>query len=299
MLLLFPQHWSDYELMDSGNFEKLERFGAYFLVRPEPKALWNKSLSEQEWGRLAHTRFVTGAGFGKAGKEDSGTWQMVRKMPEQWQINYRGDGFGFTMRLGLTAFKHVGVFPEQAPNWEYVYQAVKRVKQEGVMPKVLNLFAYTGGASLAACAAGADVTHLDAVRQVVTWARENMELSGMEGIRWILEDALKFVKRQARRGVVYQGVILDPPAYGHGPEGERWKLDVCLFDLLQECNAILAPQNSFMLLNLYSNGYSAVLANTLARQAFGAAGSGLFGELLLEDQFGKRLPLSVFARIER
>lgn len=299
MLLLSPQNWADYELIDSGNGEKLERFGACVLARPEPKALWDKSLSEKEWTALTHTRFTTGAGFGKSGKEDSGSWIMVKKMPEQWQIGYKSAGFGLKMRLGLTAFKHIGVFPEQAPNWEYIYQAVKRIKRADAAPKVLNLFAYTGGASLAARAAGADVTHLDAVRQVVTWARTNMELSGMDGIRWIVEDALAFVKRQVRRGVFYQGIILDPPAYGHGPQGERWKLDECLFTLLKECSAILAPQHSFVLLNLYSNGYSAVLANTLARQAFGAAGSTSFGELMLEDRFEKRLPLSVFVRVER
>ena len=308
MLLLSPCDWADYELLDSGDFEKLERFGAYVLARPEPKALWDKSLSEKEWSSLAHVRFVTGAGFGKTGKEDSGSWNMLKKMPEQWQIGYQGNGFGFRMRLGLTAFKHVGVFPEQAPNWDYIYKATSQIVQRDEYthgnrreeaPKILNLFAYTGVASLAARAAGADVTHLDAVRQVVTWARENMELSGMDGIRWMVEDALKFVKRQVRRGVCFDGIILDPPAYGHGPEGERWKLDECLFELLKECNAILSPQNSFVLLNLYSNGYSAVLADTLARQAFGAGGNSSFGELMLEDQAGRRLPLSVFARMER
>jgi 23S rRNA (cytosine1962-C5)-methyltransferase len=305
MLLLSPRNWADYEIIDSGNFEKLERFGAYVVARPEPKALWDKSLSEKEWSSLTHTRFVTGAGFGKAGKEDSGSWNRVKKMPEQWPVHYRGNGFEFTMRLGLTAFKHVGLFPEQAPNWDYIHGAVTHIKHHTsevsnpVYPKILNLFAYTGAASLAARAAGAEVTHLDAVRQVVTWARANMELSGMEGIRWILEDALAFVKRQVRRGAIYQGIILDPPAYGHGPEGERWKLDECLYELLKECNAILAPKDSFVLLNLYSNGYSAVLAETLAKSAFGPAGNCSFGELILEDRFGKRLPLSVFVRIER
>ncbi|MDR2584947.1 MAG: class I SAM-dependent methyltransferase [Prevotellaceae bacterium] len=300
MLLLSPQNWADYELIDCGAGEKLERFGAYILARPEPKALWDKSLSQKEWNGLAHTRFVQGAGFGKSGKEDSGSWVLVKKMPEQWSVDYQGNGFAEKMRLGLTAFKHIGVFPEQAPNWDYIYGATKRIGDEmGGVPKILNLFAYTGGASLAARAAGADVTHLDAVKQVVTWARENMVLSGMDGIRWMVEDALKFVKRQARRGSLYQGIILDPPAYGHGPEGERWKLDECLFALLRECNAILAPKDSFVLLNLYSNGYSAVLANTLVREAFGGAGHTSFGELIIKDRFGKQLPLSVFVRIER
>lgn len=291
--------WKDYELIDSGDFLKLERFGPYVTIRPEPKALWARSLSNEEWRRTAHTEFKPGAGFGKAGKEDSGTWNMLRKMQEQWTIAY--PAVGFNLRLGLTAFKHVGVFPEQAPNWDFIYRTVRDIAaRQATLPKVLNLFAYTGAASLAARKAGAEVTHLDAVRQVVTWARGNMELSGLDGIRWIIEDALKFARREARRGNRYQGLILDPPAYGHGPDGERWKLDECLFELLQQCAAILAPENSFLVLNLYSNGYSAVLADTLVRSAFGTNFASLdYGELVLRDRAGKALPLSVFSRLIR
>ena len=296
--------WKDYELIDSGDFSKLERWGPYVTIRPEPKALWPKALSDAEWRRLAHTEFKPGAGFGKAGKEDSGTWTMLHKMQEQWTIAY--PAVGFNLRLGLTAFKHVGVFPEQAPNWDFIYRTVReiagtaRTAQPAATPKVLNLFAYTGAASLAARKAGAEVTHLDAVRQVVTWARGNMELSGMDGIRWIIEDALKFAKREARRGNLYQGIMLDPPAYGHGPDGERWKLDECLYELLQACAAILAPENSFLVLNLYSNGYSAVLADTLVRNAFGTKSAQLdYGELVLRDRAGRALPLSVFSRLTR
>ena len=296
--------WKDYELIDSGDFSKLERWGPYVTIRPEPKALWPKALSDAEWRRLAHTEFKPGAGFGKAGKEDSGTWTMLHKMQEQWTIAY--PAVGFNLRLGLTAFKHVGVFPEQAPNWDFIYRTVReiagsaRAAQPAAAPKVLNLFAYTGAASLAARKAGAEVTHLDAVRQVVTWARGNMELSGLDGIRWIIEDALKFARREARRGNTYQGIILDPPAYGHGPDGERWKLDECLYELLQACAAILAPENSFLVLNLYSNGYSAVLADTLVRNAFGTKSAQLdYGEFVLRDRAGRALPLSVFSRLIR
>ena len=261
-------NWKDYELLDSGRGEKLERFGAYVLARPEPKALWDKSMSEEQWRRLTHTSFTPGAGFGKAGKEDSGTWNRHKKMDDQWYISYPGlqDGLKFDLRLGLTSFKHVGVFPEQAPNWEWIYRhasqgnksildggsapvtspgslrslpANERAAKPAERPKVLNLFAYTGGASLAAKAAGADVTHLDSVRQVVTWARGNMEHSGMDGIRWIVEDAMKFAQREARRGNQYDGIILDPPAYCHGPDGEKWKLDECLFEMLRTVNRIL------------------------------------------------------------
>lgn len=331
MQISCPIDWPDYQLIDCGDGEKLERFGSYILIRPEPKALWSKSLSYEDWLRQAHIRFVQGAGFGRAGKEDSGTWEKLKKVLDQWVISYR---FGIKMRLGLTAFKHVGVFPEQAPNWDFIYRQTKALTADAQMPApasasapsptqalapsptralvtsptptVLNLFAYTGGASLAAKAAGAGVVHVDAVKQVLTWGRENMELSGMDGIRWILEDAFKFVKRQVRRGTLYQGILLDPPAYGHGPEGERWKLDDCLYALLEACAPLLDPRHGFVVLNLYSNGYSALLADTLARKAFGSkiptAASAecdpfTFGELYIEDTFGKRLPLSVYSRI--
>ncbi|MEG0518494.1 MAG: class I SAM-dependent methyltransferase [Bacteroidales bacterium] len=339
MLLQSPQNWKDYELIDSGNFEKLERFGSYILARPEPKALWDKSLSDKEWNNLAHTKFTTGAGFGRSGKEDSGSWNMLKKMPEQWLIRYNPakegnalNGLDFQLRLGLTSFKHVGVFPEQSPNWNFIYQQSKELVEifknrnglgpdikngadtlhatgSSARPKVLNLFAYTGAASLAARAAGADTTHLDSVRQVVTWAKGNMEMSGLDNIRWVVEDALKFVKREAKRGNVYNGLILDPPAYGHGPDGEKWKLDELLFELLTECSKIVAPKDAFMVLNLYSNGYSALLADTAVRTSFGLlperggeeiSGCELTcGELVLRDSFGKAIPLSVFSRLRR
>ena len=329
MTIEYPaEYWKDYELLDSGRGEKLERFGKYVLRRPEPKALWAPSLPENEWRRLSHVVFRPGAGFGKAGKEDSGTWEKVRKMDDQWSIAYNGEqdpethassDLHIALRLGLTSFKHVGVFPEQAPNWEFIFRETLRLgriaKANGLpAPKVLNLFAYTGAASLAAKAAGADVTHLDSVRQVVTWARENMERSGLDGVRWVVEDALKFAKREAKRGNRYQGIILDPPAYGHGPDGEKWKLDELLFDLLKNVSQILAPRDSFMVLNLYSNGYSAMLGETTVREAFGLKPESGFtaapghdgayltlesGELALRDSFGKVLPLSIFVRLKR
>lgn len=296
-----PQNWKDYELLDSGRGAKLERFGEYVLARPEPKALWDKSMSDAEWNRLAHTRFTPGAGFGKAGKEDSGTWERLRNMPDQWWIRYNG-GPKFSLRLGLTSFKHVGVFPEQAANWDYIFRQTSDIAAKtGSRPKVLNLFAYTGAASLAAKCAGADVTHLDSVRQVVTWAHENQDRSGLRDIRWVVEDAMKFAGREARRGNLYQGIILDPPAYGHGPDGEKWKLDECLFDMMKTVGKILAPQNSFLVLNLYSNGFSAILGETVVRQAFGLTSDTALesGELVIMDRFGKNLPLSIFVRLRR
>lgn len=304
MTIEFPsENWKDYELLDSGRGEKLERFGEYILARPEPKALWDKTLSEDEWGRLTHTRFTPGAGFGKAGKEDSGTWDRLRRMPDQWWIRYSGeDAPDFRLRLGLTSFKHVGVFPEQAPNWNWIFRKTSSIASATrERPKVLNLFAYTGAASLAAKCAGADVTHLDSVRQVVTWAHENQDRSGLDGIRWVIEDAMKFTRREERRGNLYQGIILDPPAYGHGPDGEKWKLDECLFDMMKNVGHILAPENSFLVLNLYSNGFSAILGETVVKEALGLkSGDGLdSGELILRDKFGKNLPLSIFVRLTR
>lgn len=313
MTIEYPSpSWKDYEIIDSGNFEKLERFGNFILARPEPKALWDKTLPQSKWDSIAHTRFSPGAGFAKAGKEDSGTWERLKKMDDQWHIKYIGSqkGLSLDLRLGLTSFKHVGVFPEQAPNWEYIFKNTRAIvenakKLNAPVPKVLNLFAYTGAASLAAKAAGADVTHLDSVRQVVTWARGNMESSKLDGIRWIIEDAMKFARREQKRGNTYQGIILDPPAYGHGPDGEKWKLDECLFDMLKCVASILAPKDSFMVLNLYSNGYSAMLGETLVKEAFhlGKSDPSLFsiesGELALKDSFGKALPLSIYVRLRK
>ena len=316
MALEYPApYWKDYQLLDSGNGEKLERFGKYVLRRPEPKALWTPSMSDAEWRKLTHVSFIPGAGFGKAGKEDSGTWNRLKKMEDQWGISYNGaqdpethamSDLHLSLRLGLTAFKHVGVFPEQAPNWEFIFRETSRIsrihKANGLgAPRVLNLFAYTGGASLAARCAGAEVTHLDSVRQVVNWASDNAARSGFDsGIRWVVEDALKFAKREAKRGNRYDGIILDPPAYGHGPDGEKWKLDELLFGLLQNVAEILGERDSFMVLNLYSNGYSAALGETIVKEAFkGQLREMSSGELALNDSFGKTLPLSIYVRLKR
>ena len=290
--------WKDYELIDCGDFAKLERFGKYITIRPEPKAIWKKTLSDAEWEKMAHTRFIPGGGFSTAGQQDSGSWKTLKRMDQQWPIVYQP--LNLTLRMGMTSFKHVGVFPEQAPNWDFIYSNTKRLVDNAPV-KVLNLFAYTGGASLAARKAGADVTHLDSVRQVVTWARQNMELSRMDSIRWVVEDALKFVRREAKRGNKYQGIMLDPPAYGHGPDGEKWKLDDCLWEMLSLVGEILAPKDSFLILNLYANGYSSLLADTAVRQALrlGKDADCTCGELVLRDKFGKNLPLSVFARVKQ
>jgi 23S rRNA (cytosine1962-C5)-methyltransferase len=297
MKLLHPQNWNDYELIDSGDFEKLERFGNYILTRPEPQAVWNKSLSNREWEKLSNAFFRK-----EKNDPEKGKWSLKDGMPEQWYINYAYHEMSFKMRLGLTGFKHVGVFPEQSENWDYIYNHIKEIKEPNSSPdrpKVLNLFAYTGGASLAALAAGAEVVHVDSVKPVLSWARENMEASDMNGIRWILEDALKFVQREVRRGNTYQGIILDPPAYGRGADGEKWVLEDSINEMMKLCNQLLAPKNSFLILNLYSIGFSALIAENLITTNFENSGDLEIGELFIPDQYKKKLPLGVFARMRR
>ncbi|MDR0386081.1 MAG: RsmD family RNA methyltransferase [Prevotellaceae bacterium] len=291
--ILSPE-WSQYELIDCGNFEKLERFGKYVLRRPEPKSVWNKSMKESEWQTLSNIVFKPGAGFNKSGKENSGTWSG--KLPEQWTVAYNYKTLNMRLNAALTSFKHVGIFPEQAPNWNYIYDSVKSLDLPA--PRILNLFAYTGAASLSAKAAGADVTHLDSVRQVVSWARRNMESSGMDGLRWVVDDAMRFVKREAKRGNRYNGIILDPPAYGHGTDGEKWKLEDNILEMMLLCRSILTPEKSFIVLNLYSNGFSAIVADTLVTSVFPDCREKTSGELALCDRFNKRLPLSVFSRLK-
>lgn len=256
-LLLSPSDWQDYELMDSGVFEKLERFGEYVTIRPEPQAVWPRGMPDGEWEKLAGAVFRRSAGNGgNRYQEERGEWTLRKGMPEQWHIGCRYKDASIRMRLGLTSFKHVGVFPEQAENWKFIYENITRLKQaSGKAPRVLNLFAYTGGATLMARAAGADVTHVDSVKQVVAWARENMETSGLDGVRWIVDDAMKFVRREVRRGNTYDGIILDPPSYGRGPDGEKWVLEQHIGEMLELCSQLLAPQG-FFVLNLYSMGFA-------------------------------------------
>lgn len=290
--LLSPA-WRDYELIDSGDFQKLERYGDYTVSRPEPQAIWHKSLREEEWMRAD-------AVFRKDGRSDErGQWVCKRNMPSRWTVEYAYKDMRLRMRLGLTSFKHVGLFPEQAENWNFIYDNVKNMAKAGKVAHVLNLFAYTGGASLAARSAGGEVTHVDSVRQVVGWSRENMELSGLDGIRWIVDDALKFVGREVKRGRKYDGIILDPPAYGRGPEGEKWVLEQNIGQMLESCAELLAPHGSFLVLNLYSMGLSALLAKSVVNQLFGPVADEQFGELYFTDRGGKNLPLGVYYRMKR
>ncbi len=287
--LLTPNNWKDYELIDSGNFEKLERFGKQILTRPEPQAVWDKSMPEAEWVKRSQANFRK-----EKNDPEKGKWHLNKGCLEQWQIGYSYKSMNLNMRLGLTSFRHIGVFPEQGDNWDYIYDRITEMKVD--RPKILNLFAYTGGASLAACAAGAEVVHVDSVKPVITWARENMEHSGLDGIRWIVEDALKFVKREVRRGTKYNGIILDPPAYGRGADGEKWVLEENINEMIKLCSELLEKDNSFLIMSLYSMGFSSLIGENLIKAAFGDQKNLESGELYLEDGFGKKLPLGTIVR---
>jgi len=282
------QYWKDYELIDCGDFEKLERWGKVVTSRPEPQAVWPKSLSANDWTQKADHIFKR-----DKNNPEKGVWTSKSQVPNQWFVEYNHDSLKLKFRLGLSAFKHVGLFPEQSYNWNYIYDNLVNVPNA----KVLNLFAYTGGASLAAKAANADVTHVDSVKQVITWSKENMLASNLENIRWMVDDAFKFCQREERRGNKYNGIILDPPAYGRGPDGEKWVLEDMIYDLLLICRNLLAAENSFIIVNLYSMGFSPVVLNTLMRQVFGSQHEIEIGEMYFKDNSGKNLPLGIYARI--
>jgi len=313
MEILTSTDWTEYELIDTGNREKLERFGKYILIRPEPQAVWQKSLPESEWEKLSHARYVRMKGKKSAGDEyERGSWIRKPKMPDQWTIGYRYKQMNLNFRLGLTAFGHIGVFPEQAINWNYIYDLIterskgknqnlqiKEKETTSVVPRVLNLFAYTGGASLAAKAAGADVVHVDSVKPVITWAREMMVASGLDNIRWVVEDAMNFVRREIKRGNRYDGIILDPPAYGRGPDGEKWILEDSIDEIIAICKELLEPEHGFFVLSLYSMGFSALIPESMIKTRFGEIFGMQSGEFYFEDRGKRKLPLGTFLRFNR
>ena len=289
--LLTPTHWKDYELIDCGDFEKLERFGNLILSRPEPQAVWKKTLSENDWKKQTHIKF-------KGRSATSGEWiKSSAHLPDRWNVEYKNDEVAINLRLGLTSFKHVGVFPEQAVNWDYISSSIRKFKTSS--PKVLNLFAYTGAASLIAKAAGADTTHVDSIKQVVNWANENQELSKLKDVRWVVEDALKFVKRELKRGKKYNGIILDPPAFGHGPNGEKWKLEDHIQEMMHDVVQLLDDEEHFLILNTYSLGFSSVIVENLIKTSFPQVQNLETGELYLQATSGIKLPLGVFGKFNK
>ena len=295
---VFTPSWPDYELIDSGYGQKLERFGPHVLIRPEPQALWCPVLSVQEWDTMAHARFDREQKDRyRFSDEVNGGWRR-NGMPENWNVAYESPiGLRMNLRLALTGFGHVGVFPEQGVNWDFIWKSVRDFStRTGKSPRILNLFAYTGAASVAARLAGAEVTHVDASRPGLTWANHNMQLNGADNIRWVHEDALKFVRREVRRGNRYHGVIMDPPPYGRGPEGEKWTLQEKLDELIGQASALMDPDPVFFILSMYAAGLSAQVGRNLLRHHFDR-GERECGEFLLRSRHGDDMPMGTLARI--
>ncbi len=233
-------NWKDYQVLDASGGEKLERWGNYILLRPDPQVLWNTPKNAKEWKKLN--------GHYHRSNRGGGEWEFFN-LPEQWEIHYKD----LTFHLKPFSFKHTGLFPEQATNWDWFSELIKKANRP---IKVLNLFAYTGGATCAAAKAGASVTHVDASKGMVNWARENAKASGLENapIRWLVDDCVKFVEREIRRGNHYDGIIMDPPSYGRGPKGEIWKIEEQIHHFIQLCSQLLSDQPLFFLVNSYTTG---------------------------------------------
>jgi 23S rRNA (cytosine1962-C5)-methyltransferase len=279
--------FADYALLDSGAGRKLERFGKVIVDRPEPQALWSPRLDKRGWDK-AH------AVFAGADDEDKGRWRIDEPVPESWPVKVREA----TMLCRLSSFRHMGLFPEQLPHWEWMLARLAEIKDE--RPRVLNLFAYTGAASLIAAAAGAQVTHVDASKKAIAWAKENQTASklGDAPIRWILDDAPKFVAREVRRGKTYDLILVDPPKFGRGPDGEVWDLFEHLPPLLKDCAQLLAPGHAALMLTIYAIRASSLAFDQLTREVLATrGGSFASGELAIREADGGRLlPASLFTR---
>ena len=264
--------WKDYEVLDTSNGEKLERWGDYFLVRPDPQVLWDTPKKLRQWKKPN--------GHYHRSHKGGGQWEFF-DLPKTWDIQYKELKF----HLQPFSFKHTGLFPEQAVNWDWFSEKIRKANRP---VKVLNLFAYTGGATLAAAAAGASVTHVDASKGMVNWAKENAQLSGLreKPIRWLVDDCVKFVEREIRRGNHYDGIIMDPPSYGRGPKGEIWKIEEKIYPFIELCTKILSDEPLFFLVNSYTTGLQpAVLTYMLETQV-----AAKLGGKVVADEIG--LPVS-------
>ncbi len=284
--------WDDYALIDCGAGRKLERYGRFTVVRPEPQCFWTSALDDDVWAGAD-------AVFDPTDEEDDGRWRTAKPIPDTWPMRWGEVRF----KARLTAFRHLAFFPEQAANWAWLDQRVRSLRQAGAeAPRILNLFGYTGVASLVCAAAGAHVTHVDASKKSVGWARENAELSGLSDrpIRWLCEDARRYVQREVRRGARYDGIILDPPKYGRGPGGEVWRLFEDLAELTTACASLLSDQAGFLVLNAYAARISGLSLAHLMAEAVGARGGAIdWGELALaqaDSADARAIGLSFFAR---
>lgn len=264
--------WKDYEVIDCSGGEKLERWGDYILLRPDPQVIWNTEKEDKRWRRLnAHYH---------RSKKGGGEWEFF-DLPKEWNIRYKDA----TFHLQPFSFKHTGLFPEQAVNWDWFGDKIRKAKRP---VKVLNLFAYTGGATISAALAGAAVTHVDASKGMVTWAKDNARLSGLEEapIRWIVDDCVKFVEREIRRGNHYDGIIMDPPSYGRGPKGEIWKIEEKIYPFIELCAQLLSEQPLFFLVNSYTTGLQPAVLTYMISSAV----QKKFGGRVESDEIG--LPVS-------
>ena len=278
--------WVDYELLDSGEGAKLEKIGPYTIIRPEAEAIWQRSLPESSW-KKAHAVFKPGA------EEMGGHWERHAEIPPRWKIRYKNISFW----VQLSASRHIGFFPEQASQWDWMADLISRSNRQ---LHILNLFGYTGLSTLMAASVGAHVTHVDASKKAITWAKENLTISGLQEkpVRWILDDALKFIQREARRGVRYDGLILDPPKFGRGPKGEVWEFYKLLPNLLDNCRQVLSTHPIFVIITAYAVKASSItLSNAVAEMMSKFGGNISFGELVLKEKSASRqLSTAVFAQ---
>ena len=292
--------WNDYEVLDTTAGEKLERWGDYYLVRPDPQVIWNTGKHDRLW---RHPN-----GHYHRSKKGGGSWEF-HDLPEVWTVGYNAGAGDLTFRLKPFAFKHTGLFPEQAVNWDWMTRKIQTALQKRADKKdfsVLNLFAYTGGATLACAAAGAKVVHVDASKGMVGWAKENAAASNLSDapVRWLVDDCVKFVKREIRRGHRYDGIIMDPPSYGRGPGGEVWKIEDAIFDLLQLCAQLMDEDSVFFLLNSYTTGLQpaamSYMLSTALKSVGGKPGSVTSDEIGVPvTSTGLVLPCGASSRWER
>ncbi len=295
------KHFPDFELLDSGEGFRLERWGNVILQRPDPQIIWPRSLPPEEWQKawaIFHNRGKTVS----ADAESRGNWDIQKHIPNPWIITFNEVKFS----LRLSPFKHTGIFAEQAANWEWMLNQVASSKNQvssESLPnqklKILNLFAYTGGATVVLAKAGAVITHVDASKPAITWANENYKLNNLtkDSVRWILDDAVKFVNREIKRGSLYDGIIMDPPAFGHSPTGKTWKFNDDLPGLLEACVKLLSPNAKFLLINGYATNSSALALNNLLEDAGKNLGGKIeCGELCLKQKSGRMISTGIFAR---
>lgn len=284
MLITTFDQLTDYRLLDTGQGYRLEQWGNYRLARPDPQAIWERHAAEQEW-KHAHAIFES---YG-----EKGSWHINKKMPEFWTINYRS----IALKARLTPFKHTGIFAEQAANWDWMLEKLE--KPRGRKIKVLNLFGYTGAASVILGKAGHFITHVDASKPSIGWAKENQKLNGLaeDSIRWILDDAAKFVTREVRRGQIYDAIIMDPPAFGHAPSGKVWKFSKDFPKLLNHCVRLLSKDATFLFINAYATNSSPLALNNLLEDAMRKKSGGIEnGELCLQQEDGRLISTGIFAR---